>query len=128
VYGSGEAFIVPRASLPADGPEGIANRTPWVMNIDASVHHTLSFPNKHKLELGAQINNILNQQAAQRVSQIYTRDYIAPAAGGSELSQSQCFDQTGFYPKSSCDVEANYGVPTSYQAPFSLRLEAKYSF
>lgn len=128
IYSAGEAFVIPRASRPTDAPADVDYRTPWVVQLDVNARHEFTFANKQTLAVGVQANNLLNAQTTLTVDQNWTRDYAVPASGGTSLSQVQCFDQSGFYAKASCDVEPNYGNPTSFQTPFSLRFEVKYSF
>jgi hypothetical protein len=133
-YGDSEAFILPRGSFPVDAiadtsdPYYVPPRTPWVLQFDASAHHTLQFGNKRALSLGVQVNNILNAQSTLRVDQDYTKDVANPASGGTNLSEVQCYDASTYAALASCARNPNFGNPTAYQAPFNVRFEAKFSF
>ena len=132
VYGAGEAFLLPRNQVPTDSADWTlptdSNRTPWILNLDANVRHELTFKNKKKLALGLQVNNLLNGQNALRVDQSFTVDVTNPSAGATALAETVCYSSADYTVKSACTKNANVGNPVEFQAPLTVRLEAKFSF
>lgn len=136
-YGASESFLLPRGTVlsPAeqigagiDVLDLIPARTPWAMFVDANARHELRFANKHSLALGVQLSNILNRQTPLRVSNDYTSNVTSAASGGNSLQQVQCYDQSTYLAIDKCVPNTNFGNAVEYQAPMSVRLEAKYSF
>jgi hypothetical protein len=123
VYGTSEAFVLPRGV----GVEGFDGRTPWVTSIDASLGYSMKLGNKRTLQLGAQAFNLLNFQQATAVDLDYTYDTVSIAYGGTSLDQVQCWDEN-FVAKTTCTQNPNFGKVSSYQSPFSVRFNAKFSF
>lgn len=133
VYQAGEAYLLPIGTYPTDhAAEGstdyVAPRTPWIFDVNLSAHHTLQFANKRSLALGIQVNNVLNMQRALLVDQNYTYDVTGPTGGATALSEAQCYDISTGVAKPSCERNPSFGTPTSYQNPFNVRFEAKFSF
>ncbi len=89
-------------------PRGSQGRTPWTYALDFSVAWTPKLATG-KLTLQADIFNILNSRKALEVNE--QRDYSRQTSGTSPGQLSQ-----------------NYGQPTSFEAPRSLRLTARYEF
>lgn len=127
-YGGNEAFLLPRGVYPSDGQDLYIEKTPWLLDIDMNARYALKFANKQQLSLGLQVSNLLNAQEAVRVNQTYTTDYANPSVGGENLSETQCYGLNTFTANISCTPNPSYQQATTYQAPMSLRLEAKYSF
>jgi hypothetical protein len=133
VYQGGEAFLLPIGTYPtdaptSDSPDYVAPRTPWIFDVNLSAHHTLQFANKRSLALGVQVNNVLNMQRALTVDQNYTYDVTGPTGGATALSEAQCYDLATGLAKPSCERNPSFGAPVSYQNPFNVRFEAKFSF
>jgi hypothetical protein len=112
----------------SDSPDYVAPRTPWIFDVNLSAHHTLQFANKRSLALGVQVNNVLNMQRALTVDQNYTYDVTGPTGGAIALSEAQCYDLVTGLAKPSCERNPSFGAPVSYQNPFNVRFEAKFSF
>ncbi len=85
---------------------GSMGRTPWTAQLDVQLSYSPPV-SQGTLTLVADIFNILNQQAATEVQE--TRDYSRDTTASGQLN-------------------ANYGTPTSFMAPRSVRLTARYEF
>lgn len=127
-YGGNEAFLMPRGVYPTDALPDYIEQTPWLFDIDMNARYSLKFQNKHTLALGLQASNLLNAQEAIRVNQTYTTDYANPSPGATSLSETQCYGFNTFTANVSCTPNPTFQQTTAYQSPFSLRVEAKYSF
>ncbi len=133
-YGPGEAFILPRGS---------AGRTPFVTNVDlrGALEYVITPPYAVKFTLD--VFNVLNSQNALTIDQNYTYDAVQPIVGG------QCSKRNGGEGKnplstavSDCadlaylrtvdgrpiTTNRNFGRPTSYQAPLSVRFGLSLAF
>ncbi len=132
VYWGPEVFMLPRMATPAahsDGtPYDVGTRTPWIYYVNASVAHQFRFANKHALTLGIVVNNVLNAQGATAIDDIYTYQFAIPYSGGNNLEDVMCYDDVYYAYVSHCERNPNFGNPAAYQAPFSVRFEAKYTF
>ncbi|WP_115540604.1 TonB-dependent receptor [Xanthomonas campestris] len=98
-YGSAYHYCGGQPSNPGD-----AGRTPWIKNVDLGVTYRPSFAD-HKLAVGLQIFNVLNDRSANRVDGVYETD---PGL-----------------------VSNTYGIGLqdySYNTPRYLRLSASYDF
>ncbi len=128
VYGAGEAYILPRGS---------AGRTPWVTSLDlrGALEYTLS--PRYLLRFTLDVFNALNQQQAVAVDQNYTFDVVRPvvngqctsrnAASSSAPSGAALADCPDLRYLRTADgravtVNQNFGRPTQYQAPLSVRV------
>ena len=127
VYGAGEAFILPRGS---------AGRTPWVMSLDLRGALEYTFTPRYLLRFTLDIFNALNQQQAIAVDQNYTFDNVRPivnsqctarnAASSSTPASAALADCPDLRYLRTTDgravtVNPNFGRPTQYQAPLSVR-------
>ncbi|MBV6670276.1 TonB-dependent receptor [Xanthomonas euvesicatoria pv. alangii] len=98
-YGSAYHYCGGQPSRPGD-----AGRTPWTTNLDLGVTYRPSFAD-HKLALGLQVFNVLNQRDVLRVNGVYE---TAPST-----------------------VSNTYGIGTdtfSFNTPRFVRLSASYDF
>ena len=128
VYGPGEAFILPRGS---------AGRTPWVTSVDlrGALEYTLG--PRYLLRFTLDVFNALNQQQAVAVDQNYTFDAVRPIVNGQCSARSAASSTSpsgaalGDCPDlrylrtidgRAVTVNQNFGRPTQYQAPLSVRL------
>ena len=134
LYGPSEAFILPRGS---------GGRTPFVSQVDlrGGVEYVMTPP--YALKFTVDFFNILNQQEAVNVDQNYTFDSVQPIVNG------QCKSRNGAEGKSplttavaDCPdlkylrttdnrpvtLNTNFGRPTLYGAPFSVRFGLALSF
>lgn len=85
-------------------PPGDAGRTPWIKNLDLGIAYRPSFAD-HKLALGVQVFNVLNDRSVNRVESRYN---TAPYT-----------------------VRNTYGIGTeayNYNTPRFVRLTASYDF
>lgn len=91
------------------GQRGSEGRTPWTHTLDLQAAYTKKMGNNNKLTLQMDIFNVLNTQEPTELNETsdYSRDTTDPAPGRRSL---------------------NYGNPTSYQTPRSIRLTARYEF
>lgn len=91
------------------GQRGSEGRTPWTHTLDLQFAYTPKI-GKDKLTLQADIFNVFNTQQATELNEIndYSRDTSKVGQPGR--------------------ISLNYGNPTSFQAPRSVRLTARYEF
>lgn len=132
-YGGNEAFLLPRGVFPEDTADGESLKyLPWQQDLDMNARYTLNFNNKTKLTLGAQLTNIVdlvaNNQTPARLNPQYTQDFANPSAGAASLDETQCYSYTTYTASVDCQPNPTFGQPTSFAAPWNLRIEAKYSF
>jgi hypothetical protein len=134
VYGSGEAFILPRGS---------AGRTPWVTALDlrGALEYVMAPP--YAIRFSVDVFNLLNTQEAVAVDQNYTFDNVQPIVGGqcsarnaasaknpAAAALNDCPDlrylrTTDGRPVT---VNKNFGKPTQYQAPLAFRFGLALAF
>ncbi|MCS3807352.1 TonB-dependent receptor [Xanthomonas sp. 4461] len=98
-YGSGYHYCAGSPSRPGD-----AGRTPWIKNLDLGVTYRPSFAD-HKLALGLQVFNVVNDRSVTRIDSTYEDD--------------------------SFTVSNTYGIGTQpyfYNTPRYVRLSASYDF
>jgi hypothetical protein len=88
---------------------GTAGRTPWTSQFDVQLAYVANV-GKGKLTLSADVFNVLNQQKAKETNEVrdFSRDSTLLGTGGRQ--------------------NLNYDSPTSFQAPRSVRLSARYEF
>ena len=68
--------------------------------------------------------NVLNLQAVTAVDQQYTADDVSPIPNGTYADLKNLKTGAGVAPR----LNPNYGAPTSYQAPLSMRFGVRLSF
>jgi TonB dependent receptor/TonB-dependent Receptor Plug Domain len=90
------------------GQRGSEGRSPWNHTIDLQAAYTQKF-GANKLTLQVDVFNVFNTQRPTELNEQYdySRDTTDPAPGRASL---------------------NYGNPTSFQTPRSVRLTARYEF
>jgi hypothetical protein len=76
-------------------------------------------------ELYADVFNALNQQEVTTVNQLYTSDPVLPIAGGTAADLKNLRNVSNTQPVT---VNPNYGQPTSYQTPLTLRFGVRARF
>jgi hypothetical protein len=128
VYGPGEAFILPRGS---------AGRTPWVTSVDLRGALEYALSPRYLLRFTIDVFNVLNQQETIAVDQNYTFDSVQPIVNGQCMGRSAASSSTPAgaaltdcpdlrYLRTTdgraVTVNQNFGKPTQYQAPLSVRL------
>lgn len=91
------------------GQRGDQGRTPWTHTIDLQAAYTKKI-NANTLTFQVGIFNLLNSQTASELNEIndYSRSTTTVVLPGR--------------------VSLNYGLPTSYQPPRSIRLTTRYEF
>ncbi len=130
-----ETFVLPRGS---------GGRLPWVHNFDGHVGFNQKLAGDYVLSVSMDVFNILNFQQYTNVDQSFTFTRVhAIEDGSATLADLQaCRDQVD--PSTPCtkvrtttassapllagEINPNFGRPTTYQAPRSIRLGAKLSF
>jgi hypothetical protein len=83
-------------------PRGTAQESDWYSKIDVSLRYNLEIATGQKVTLRADIFNLLNSKAIQQRNEIGEIDLNVP--------------------------NPNYGLPTSYQTPRSVRLGVDIAF
>jgi hypothetical protein len=114
-YGSNETFILPRGS---------GGRTPTLSQFDLRLAYAHNLPKGFRAEVSVDVFNIFNQQTPVAVDQSYTSDRVLPIEGGTYDDLKTLKTTSGTPPK----LNPNYGQPTAYQAPLSVRLGARITF
>ncbi len=97
-YGDGQAYLSPRGS---------GGRTPVVTNADIHLAYSRSFGDRYRGQIILDVFNVMNQQKAVEVDQLYRLDL-------GELSQAP--------------VNPYFGLGTFFQYPISARIGLKFSF
>ena len=92
------------------GQRGSEGRSPWNHTLDVQAAYTMNMGGKNKLTLQANIFNVFNSQQPSELYEIndYSRGTTTVGQGGR--------------------LNLNYGNPTSFQAPRSVQLIARYEF
>mgnify|MGYP001000906703 FL=1 len=114
-YGSGESFILPRGS---------GGRLPMLTQLDLRVAYSKQFAKRYRVELSLDVFNVLNLQQVTSIDQNYTVDRVLPMVGGTYESLKNLTTTSGTVPR----LNPNYGQPTGYQAPLSMRIGARFAF
>lgn len=132
-YGNGQTFILPR---------GYGGRTPTLTNLDlkGQVRYVIRAP--YAISFSVDVFNILNAQNATSVDNNYTYDAVLPIANascgktGAQASDpiagaaAQCPALTNLRTVDGrpVTVNKNFGRPTAYQAPLSVRFGLALAF
>ncbi len=134
VYGAGEAFILPRGS---------AGRTPLVTSVDLRGAIEYALTPRYTLRFTVDLFNALNRQQALAVDQNYTFDNVLPIVNGqcSKRSAASAADPSSAALADCPDLRylrtidgravtlnRNFGKPTQYQAPLSVRFGLALTF
>ncbi len=124
-----ETFILPRGS---------GGRLPWVHNFDGHVGFNQKLAGDYVLSVSMDVFNIFNFQQYTNVDQSFSFTRVHALEDGSTLKDLEGCKEAGGEckviatatgrPISPSDVNPNFGRPTTYQAPRSIRLGAKLSF
>lgn len=91
-------------------PRGTLGRTPWTRRYDLSFAYMPQFMG-NKLTLQADIFNVLNTQGVTEYNE--QRDYSRATTGANPATNV---------------LNPNYGLPTSFQSPRSVRFTVRYEF
>ena len=116
VYGRFESFLI---------PQGAAGRTPFLTNFDLRIAYYHQFTKLVRFEVSWEIFNLFNQRAPLTVDNEYTSDFVAPVQNGRAADVLTLRDA---FTGAAVRTNANYGQPTSYQAPLSMRFGFRVSF
>lgn len=92
------------------GQRGSEGRSPWNHSLDLQAAYTMNMGNKNKLTLQADIFNVFNSQQPSELYEI--NDYSRATTTVGQVGR----------------LNLNYGNPTSFQPPRSVRLTARYEF
>ena len=115
LYGSGEAYILPRGS---------AGRTPWTwqLNVRGGTNYKLS--KDYALGFTLDLFNVTNNREVTAVDQNYTFDSVSPIVNGKVADLPSLRNIAG----QNVTANTNFKNAIAYQAPFSARIGAKLSF
>jgi hypothetical protein len=103
-------YYLNSAGVTVLGQRGGEGRTPWTNTLDVQAAYTMKLGGEKKLTLQADIFNVFNSQQATELNEI--NDYSRGTTTVGTLGR----------------LSMNYGNPTSFQAPRSVRLTARYQF
>jgi hypothetical protein len=114
-YGRLETFILPRGS---------GGRTPTVTQLDLHIAYGRQFSKLLRLDVYWDIFNVINTHTVTQVDQEYTTDDVLPVVNGTPKDLYNLKNTSG----TQVHVSPNYGQPTAYQAPLSMRFGLRVSF
>ncbi|MEM7480718.1 MAG: TonB-dependent receptor [Acidobacteriota bacterium] len=114
IYGTSERFVTPRGSF---------GRTPDVWNLDLHVEYPIEFGNGVELKLIGDIFNVTDEQEATTVDQDWTFERLTatptpPDCGGPGTGRGTACP----------NGNPNFGTPTTFQAPRTVRFGVKLAF
>jgi len=116
IYGPEFTFILPR---------GAGGRLPLVHNIDTRLSANYRLSGDMVASVSMDVFNLFNFQSATAVDQRYTSETVDAIVGGThadlESLKARGTDRTVV-------VNPNFGKPTAYQSPRSIRFGARLSF
>ncbi|KFE64804.1 Trehalose synthase [Hyalangium minutum] len=116
IYGPEFTFILPRGS---------GGRLPFVHNIDTRLSANYRLSGDMVASVSMDVFNLFNFQAATAVDQRYTSETVDAIIGGTTTDlanlKARGTDRTVV-------VNPNFGKPTAYQSPRSIRFGARLSF
>jgi hypothetical protein len=114
-YGRRETYILPRGS---------GGRTPFVTQFDFHVSYRRQLSKMFGLEAYWDTFNLFNQAAVIGVDNEYTTSSVRPIPDGTPSDLINLKTTAGTTPV----LNPNYGHPTAYQAPLSMRFGIRLSF
>ncbi len=133
-YGQGSVLILPLGSV---------GNLPWIHSVDSNVAVGYKISKNSTLSLSLDVFNLFNLQTESSRDEVYTRANVTPLEGGtaSDLpakGEAACSgagdcryklvkyeDGSPFDP---ADRNPNYGNPTSYQNPRTVRMGVRLTF
>jgi len=133
-YGRGAAFILPR---------GTGGNLPWIHSVDSNLAVGYKISKDSTLSVNVDVFNLFNFQAETSRDESFTYANVRPIDGGSttdlpEKGESACatsgacrYKLVNFEDGSPFDPanrNPNYGSPTSYQAPRTIRMGVRLTF
>jgi hypothetical protein len=113
--GRRETFVLPR---------GAGGRTPFYTQLDLHVSYRRQLSKVFGLEAYWDVFNVLNQSAVTAVDPEYTTSSVRPIPNGTPADLVNLKTVSGGVPI----LNPNYGRPTAYQAPLSMRFGLRLSF
>ena len=114
-YGRLETYVLPRGS---------GGRTPFYTQLDLHLGFKRQLSTLFALEATADVFNVLDQQAVIAVDNEYTTSSVKPIPNGTAADLVNLKTLAGGPPI----LNPNYGRPTAYQAPLSMRFGLRLSF
>jgi hypothetical protein len=115
LYGVSETFILPRGS---------GGRTPTLTTFDLHVSYRRQLSKLFGFEAYADIFNLFNEQEVVAVDEQYTASNVNPILNGTVADLINLKQVNGNQPL----LNPNYGHPTAYQQPLSMRFGVRLSF
>jgi outer membrane receptor protein involved in Fe transport len=109
IYGPDFTFILPR---------GAGGRLPFVHNIDSRLSANYRLTGDMVASVSLDVFNLFNFQSHIAADQRYTLNTVNPIIGGTKKDLESL----------NVAVNPNYGRPTAYQSPRSIRLGARLAF
>ncbi len=116
IYGPDFTFILPR---------GAGGRLPFVHNIDTRLAANYRLSGDMVASLSVDVFNLFNFQQYTAVDQRYTADTVDAIIGGTKADLANLTVRGTNTP---VIVNPNFGKPTAYQSPRSIRLGARLTF
>jgi hypothetical protein len=114
-YGSAIIYILPRGS---------GGRLPPLASVDLHLGFGRDLPHGTRMELTFDVFNLFNFQQVTSVDNTYTTDVVSPIPGGVVADLKNLRTASG----TAVVLNPNYGQPTGYQTPLSLRLGVRALF
>lgn len=133
-YGAGAAFILPR---------GAGGNLPWVHTVDTNLAVGYQVSKNSTLSLSLDVFNLFNLQAVTSRDQSFTYATVRPIEGGAAAdlptkNEAACSSNTACryklvdyesgQPFDPANRNPNYGSPTSYQNPRTIRFGMRLTF
>jgi hypothetical protein len=115
VYGRREAYILPR---------GAGGRTPTITQFDIHIAYRRQLSRIFGFEASYDVFNLFNQQAATGVDQEWTTSRVSSIVNGTVADLANLRTNNGAAPL----LNPNFGHPTSFQTPLSMRIGLRLSF
>ncbi|MFL5346049.1 MAG: TonB-dependent receptor domain-containing protein [Hyalangium sp.] len=116
IYGPDFTFILPR---------GAGGRLPFVHNIDTRLAANYRLSGNMTASLSVDVFNLFNFQQYTAVDQRYTADTVDAIVNGTKADLGNLTVRNS---TTLAVVNPNFGKPTAYQSPRSIRLGARLSF
>ncbi|ATB37682.1 TonB-dependent receptor [Cystobacter fuscus] len=118
-YGAGQAFILPR---------GAAGRLPWNHRVDGRLALNYRLSRELTASFSVDVFNIFNFQAPVAYDQNYTYSSVLPIENGQKADLATKLVGPDGEPIDTTSLNKNFGKPTAYQSPRSVRFGARLSF
>ncbi|WNG25407.1 TonB-dependent receptor [Cystobacter fuscus] len=118
-YGAGQAFILPR---------GAAGRLPWNHRVDGRLALNYRLSRELTASFSVDVFNLFNFQAPVAYDQNYTYSSVLPIENGQKADLATKLVGPDGEPIDATSLNKNFGKPTAYQSPRSVRFGARLSF